>query len=161
VLGTCLAPYGDVLRSTRTTGSLLLATLACAAVAGCDPVSEDAIGPEGGVVVSDDGRLTLEVPAGALDEAVDITIEEAEDLPEGALGPAYDVQPRGLVFGAPIRVVYNYSAQGTDVPAADVSLVVERTDEWVPLADRHVFEGDSIISASALYLSTFCVVEGR
>ena len=66
--------------------SLVVAALACATLAGCDPMGEDVVGPEGGVVVSRDGRLTLDIPAGALDEAVEITIEEVEDLPEGAVG---------------------------------------------------------------------------
>jgi len=145
----------------RSTSLLLAVSTLCATVAGCDPVGDDVVGPEGGVVVSEDGRLTIDIPEGALDEPVEIIIEEADELPEGALGPAYEVLPHGTVFNAPVHVLYNYSAQGMDVADEEVGFVVERTDGWVELADRHVFEGENIISASALYLSTFCVVEGR
>lgn len=141
----------------------LLAT-ACLAmastIAGCDAAG-DGIGPEGGVVVSADGRLTLDVPEGALDVPVEITIEEAEALPEGALGPAYRVEPVGLVFDLPVRVVYNYGARGMDVDPAHVMLVVEREHEWSRLPDRRVFADDGLVAASALYLSTFCVVEAE
>lgn len=139
--------------------SLAAACLACATLAGCDPMGDDVVGPEGGVVVSRDGRLTVDIPAGALDDAVEITIEEVDDLPQGALGPAYEVQPTGIVFNAPVHVLYNYGAQGMDVDTDTMALVVERTDDWRELADRHVFEDESIISASALYLSTFCIVD--
>lgn len=134
------------------------ACLALATLAGCDAVG-DGIGPEGGVVTSRDGRITLDIPEGALEQPVEITIEEAEDLPEDALGPAYRVEPVGLVFDVPVHVVYNYGARGMEVEPADVFLVVEREHGWSKLPDRHVFADDGIISATTVYLSTFCVVE--
>lgn len=142
--------------------SIAIACVTLVLFTGCDSASEDAIGPEGGVVVSRDGRFTLDIPEGALDEAVDITIEEVEDLPEDALGPAYRVLPLGTVFNAPVHVLYAYEATGMDVDPDEISLVVERGHhDWSVLADRHVFEDEGIVSASALYLSTFCVIEDR
>lgn len=138
---------------------LAAACLACATLAGCDPTGDGEVGPEGGVVVSADGRLTIDIPAGALDEPVEIIIEEAEDLPDSALGPAYAVLPAGTVFNAPVHVLYDYDAAGMDVRPDDIALVVEHTHDWRELADRHVFENERIIAASALYLSTFCVIE--
>ena len=131
----------------------LLATLT-----GCDAPG-DGIGPEGGVVESRDGRLALDIPAGALDEEVEITIEEIDDLPDDALGPAYRVEPVGLVFSAPVRVVYNFGARGMELDSNDVFLVVERETEWSRLPDRHVFGEEGIVSANTLYLSSFCVIE--
>jgi hypothetical protein len=141
--------------------TIAAACLAFVGLFGCDPLGEHAIGPEGGVVESDDGRLTLDIPAGALHEAIEITIEEADELPEGALGPAYRVLPVGTVFAAPVHLLYNYGARGMEVAADDIVLVVERDHEWSELPDRHVFEAEGIVSASALYLSTFCVVEDQ
>lgn len=137
---------------------LLLLFLASATVAGCDPSGDDVVGPEGGTIVSRDGRLTIEIPAGALDEAIELAIEEVEQLPEGALGPAYEVLPVGTVFHAPIHVLYDYGARGMDVDADAITLVAERTDRWSVLADRVVFEDESLVSASSLYLSAFCIV---
>jgi hypothetical protein len=139
---------------------LAAACLALTTLAGCDAAG-DGIGPEGGTVVSLDGRLTLDIPEGALEEPVEIAIEEVDDLPEDALGPAYRVEPVGTVFAAPVRVVYNYGARGMEVDPGDVFLVVEREHEWSKLPDRHVFGDDGIVSATALYLSTFGVIEAR
>jgi len=138
--------------------TLAIAFLAIATFTGCD-VAGEGIGPEGGVVVSDDGRLTLDIPEGALDEPVEITIEEVDDLPENALGPAYRVAPVGTAFNAPVQVVYNYGARGMEVDPSDVVLVVERGTEWVVMPDRKVFAEEGLVSASALYLSTFCAAE--
>lgn len=132
--------------------------LVCATAFGCDAAGEDAIGPEGGTVVSRDGRLILEIPEGALDANVEITIEQVDDLPEDALGPAYEVLPVGTVFSKPATVYYDYGAQGMDVEPQAMSLVVERSSDWSELADRQVHADDDVIAASALYLSTFCVV---
>jgi hypothetical protein len=138
--------------------TLAIACLALVTVTGCD-VAGEGIGPEGGVVVSDDGRLTLDIPEGALDEPVEITIEEVDDLPENALGPAYRVGPVGTLFNGPVQVVYNYGARGMAVDPSNVVLVVERGSEWVVMPDRKVFAEEGLVSASALYLSTFCVAE--
>ncbi len=69
------------------------------------------IGAEGGVVTSEDGKLTLDIPAGALDGEVEITITtvSVDDLPEAlreasGSGPAYRLEPDGLVFNEPVPV---------------------------------------------------------
>ncbi len=140
----------------------LAAAILALATTGCDPSGLGVVGPEGGVVVSDDGRLTLDVPEGALAEPLVITIEEAPWVPEGALGPAYRVLPVGTVFERPVEVLYDYGALGPEVDAqgVDPRLVVERDDGYGLLPDRHVIADEGVVSASALYLSTFCVVEG-
>ncbi|MCA9651244.1 MAG: hypothetical protein H6712_02090 [Myxococcales bacterium] len=138
--------------------SIATAAVAVSLLAGCDPTGDDVVGPEGGVVVSRDGRLTLDIPAGALTDDVEITIEPADDLPEGALGPAYRVLPVGTVFEAPVAVMYDYGAMGMEVDVRDIELVAHGASEWSRLADRSLWEDEEIVSATALYLSTFCVV---
>ena len=66
---------------------------------------------EGRTVTSDDGKLTLEIPPGALDEeiAISITAVPLEELPEelhllrGA-GTGYRLEPDGLTFSKPVTV---------------------------------------------------------
>jgi hypothetical protein len=154
-----VAPLAGGLGPRMKLATIATVCLALVGLTGCDSLGDDAIGPEGGVVESADGRLTVDIPEGALDETIEITVEETDDRPEGALGPAYRVLPVGTVFAVPVRVLYNYGAQGMEVADDDVVLVVERGDEWSELPDRHVFADEGIVSASALYLSTFCVVE--
>jgi len=66
---------------------------------------------EGGTVTSDDGNLTLEIPAGALDSDTEIAVSyaESEELPESlreieGAGPGYHLQPDGLTFNDPVTV---------------------------------------------------------
>lgn len=77
---------------------LLLTALAALAVApACDrqaPVTT--VGPDGGTVVSDDGRVRVAVPRGALADDVTITI--------GRAGDCYELGPAGTAFAVPAEV---------------------------------------------------------
>ncbi len=148
--------------SRRTSFNALAAlvlSVAAASATGCDSSEEGTpVGPRGGTITSDDGRVTLEVPAGALADEVAIRIVEAEDVPADAVGPAYEIQPQGLTFAFPAAVVYDV-ADGMDVDPDAVRLVVEREDDWSALADRDVDVDNLEVTASMLFVSTVAIVE--
>ena len=65
----------------------------------------------GGTATSDDGKLTLEIPPGALGEDTEITVTAipVDELPEALRedadgGPAYRLEPDGLEFSQPVAV---------------------------------------------------------
>ncbi len=97
---------------------LLLTTLAALAlVPSCDrepPVTT--VGPAGGTVVSDDGRVRVAVPRGAL--AGDVTITIGQD------GDCYHLGPAGTAFAVPAEVTvdapvdYHFSVLTLDEGAA-------------------------------------------
>ncbi|MBI4605704.1 MAG: DUF11 domain-containing protein, partial [Planctomycetes bacterium] len=107
-------------------------SLRCAAFAPCEQPSGLDVTPEaGGTLRSEDGRLTLDVPAGAVAEPVRIRVRKLsfDEIPadiRGGDGPpdaAWELEPDGLVFETPIRV--RYEAQVEEVrdledPAARV-----------------------------------------
>jgi len=68
------------------------------------------IGPEGGSITSSDGKLTLDIPPGALDEDTEITIRKlnkSEIPPESNeidVDSAYELLPDGLEFLVPVTV---------------------------------------------------------
>jgi len=65
------------------------------------------IGPDGGMIVSDDGRLTLIVPPEALTKATEISIQPAECLiPNG--NKAYQFGPSGTRFQKPVQIIFQY-----------------------------------------------------
>ena len=82
-----------------------------------DNTASAQIGASGGSVVSVDGTLTLDIPAGALaaDEQISITAVPVSQRPSelvnlGADAVVYDMQPDGLQFAVPARATMELPA---------------------------------------------------
>lgn len=141
----------------RQWGLLLVAAIA--AVTGCQETEGTTVGPRGGIVRSDDGRFTLEIPGGALEHAVDITIEEVDCEHEDAVDTCYAVGPVGMPLLQPAKVTYEIEAEMLeDFGVETLTVLVERDEHWDELADRQVRPGQGAVSASAVYLSSYALV---
>jgi hypothetical protein len=100
----------------RNRGLALALTGALVITASCGGGDDDSpgavsaatpIGPAGGSVSSSDGMFVLDVPAGALDDTVDITITKTgesewdDELAEAEPRNVYRMEPSGLEFASP------------------------------------------------------------
>lgn len=136
-----------------------IALAAAVLVTGCDEGEGTTVGPRGGTVVSDDGHFSIEIPEGALEQDVEITIDEVECAQAEAIGPCYEVGPVGLPLLFPGEVVYELDPEMMHgLHAEQLAVLVEREDAWKPLADHRVDMGNEIVTASAVYLSSYAVV---
>ncbi len=75
-----------------------------------------AVGPEGGTVTTTGAELTI--PAGALDQEVEIAITTTvEEAPSGFLGSSavFQFEPDGLVFAQPVAARIDFTGDGTDL----------------------------------------------
>jgi hypothetical protein len=132
--------------------------LASTVATGCDLAATGEIGRDGGVVVSDDGRVSLEIPAGALDQSVEITIE-AVPGPDGSASDLYVMEPMGLVFDRPVVVTFDYDAETLgDAAGEDLTLVAQREADWAYLGDQDLDDEVQTLSAKLLALSAVTVV---
>ena len=101
----------------------------------------DAIGPAGGTVTIGGAELTI--PAGALDEEVEITITEtAEEVPSGFLGssPVYQFEPDGLVFAQAVAARIDFTGDG-----AELDLIWSTADESGFEAMGGAVDGQSVV----------------
>jgi hypothetical protein len=129
------------------------------AIPGCEQAEGETIGPRGGVVVSDDGRFSIEIPEGALDEDIEVTLTRVHCGPEDALAGCYEVGPVGLPLLYPAEVVYEVDEHMMETFGPDeLAVMVENESAWNVLADRRVNLDDVTVSASAVYLSSFALV---
>jgi hypothetical protein len=150
---------------------LVLGTGAFTLVLGCssgnggtngdDPhdTAEETVGPAGGTVELD-GEARLVIPAGALADTVDFSIEE-NDSPAAPpankqfVTGAYSVEPSGTTFTTPATITLEYD-EG-DLAGEDESSIVMYTDDgrgWQPLTTI-VNEPDNEASAEIDHLSDF------
>lgn len=75
------------------------------------PVGEIAIaqiGKEGGTLVSKDGIVKMEVPAGAVDEATAFSIQEVENVMK-TQSRSYRLLPENVTFKKPVTLTYHYA----------------------------------------------------
>lgn len=136
-----------------------VALVAVVSMTGCSEEEGTIIDARGGIVVSDDGRFSLEIPPGALDQAVDVTIDEVECEQDEAVGPCYEVGPIGMPLLFPGEVVYELDAEVmNDLDPEELMVLTERNEDWKPLADHDVDMVDGLVTASAVYLSSYAVV---
>ena len=83
-------------------------------VGGCSssapPAPGKVVGAAGGSVSSSDGKVTLDIPAGALASDVRIDIEPSTSFTEQGLvgGTLYDLTPDGTAFAKPVTATFRY-----------------------------------------------------
>lgn len=125
---------------------------------GCVASEGIEVGPRGGVVMSDDGRFMMEISDGALDQSIEIVIDEAECEPAEAVGPCYVVEPVGFPLLTPGMVTVDLDSglrEGIDVER--LTVLTENEYGWNALADREVDPRDQILTASAVYLGSYAL----
>ncbi len=102
---------------------LIVAVAACSSDNPSSPESSENlasanIGPDGGSVSTPDGRVTLNIPAGALGTDTDITIKTPEPTSLPVLGDThFEFGPDGTQFDVPISLTFSYDVE---IPAGDV-----------------------------------------
>lgn len=118
------------------------------------PVSAT-IGPEGGLLSSADGRLRLIVPAGALAEDTDLSVQEISNTAPHGHGSAYRLRPDGLDFALPVTLVFDTAevlpaagqARGTAVAFQDEQGL------WQAVLDSHLDEEAGVLEARTRHFS--------
>ncbi len=90
--------------------------------------SSATIGPQGGSVRSDDGRVTLKVPAGALAASVTVALTPAVSGVDGALGSAYALTPPVLALAKPSLLVFRTAAGPTPALGLGAVSLAVKTD---------------------------------
>lgn len=133
-----------VVAGSMRTRTLMRGALAvvCLGAPACDfspspmeplPGVYEMIGADGGSLRSEDGVLTVDVPAGALANEMEFRIVVTLDAPP-SIGMAYHVEP-SMSLSKPVLVTYNYA--GVDVSNRDLEALRVGRDiggQWEMLA---------------------------
>jgi hypothetical protein len=97
-----------------------LVLLACCA---CHGSASQSVGPDGGLIATDDDVLTIVIQPGALGEWIDIDIERSDEPPE-SFGPAYRVKPN-LPLEVYSEVIYRHDLPDNPDSAAIGAIHIE------------------------------------
>ncbi len=69
------------------------------------------IGAGGGQIATPDGKITVDIPAGAVDRDVQFTIQPISKTLASATGPAYRLEPEDVTFHKDVRITFAYTEE--------------------------------------------------
>jgi hypothetical protein len=119
------------------------------------------IGPEGGTVVSADGKLTVTIPAGALATESPISITGVGNFAPGGIGSAYRLEPAGVTFAAPVELALTFTADDIAGGSADVLAWAFQDEAGIwHKSDSTVDAGASVLRTSTTHFSDWSPVLG-
>jgi hypothetical protein len=147
--------------SRKVLGSLWLSSLLLAGCPGAEagaPASRSGgmIGPEGGSISSQDQRLTLTVPKGALRTATTISVQAVSERAPGQVGDAFEISPASVRFDKPASLTLTLDDAHAD-SAAQLHVASKRGDEWIWYPTRPV---EQVAEAEVSETGTFSLVPG-
>lgn len=134
-------------------GVLALAAMSVGMPDACGVGSDAVVGPEGGVVISEDGRLSLEIPEGALSEPTEVFVELVPCEEDGQ-ADCYAVGPSEVQFSLPVVVVYE---AGELTTMDGVALLIKGANGWMRMADAQIDPEDEIVMGTIMFASSISV----
>src|SRR5438045_3342161 len=73
------------------------------------------IGAAGGTIISEDGRVELIFPAGAVTTNTTISIQPTINLAPNGIGKSYWFEPSGTQFKKPVQIIFHYTDKESEV----------------------------------------------
>lgn len=101
-----------------------------------EQVSQE-IGKDGGTISSDDGRIELIFPADALNKKKKIRIQAVTNLAANGRGNAYQMEPSGMEFQKPVKLVFHYSEDDISGTLAEFKGIASQDEKgrWQAMPD--------------------------
>lgn len=90
------------------------------------------IGATGGMIVSEDGRVELIFPEGALTANTAISIQPIINLAPNGVGKSYWFEPSGIQFKKPVQIIFHYTDEEAETCPPDLMglAIQDKTGKW-------------------------------
>jgi hypothetical protein len=119
------------------------------------------IGAAGGALSSADGRIALEIPAGALAEDTRIGIQQIENQAPGQTGKAFRLSPEGVTFAKPVTLTLQYDDADVQGSAPSLLRVAYRNSAgWHMLRDATLDTQAKTLRVESKHFSDWSLVLG-
>ena len=122
------------------------------------PVSA-VIGEAGGELATSDGRVSLTFPAGALSQAVEISVQPLTGEAPLGLGLGYRLLPEGLQFAKPVVLTFSYDGSLLgDCPEDFLWIVTQSADgSWSALQKSALDKSSGTVSGEIPHFSDWAL----
>lgn len=126
------------------------------------PVGTATVGPEGGAVLSADGRFEVSVPPGALAAATELTVTPLQNYAIGGVGASYRIGPEGVALQAPVLLIFHYDGQDLAGTAASTFQIAyqDASGMWRRMTSPSVDEAQRTVAISSPHFSDWSLVPG-
>ena len=120
------------------------------------------IGAAGGSLSSDDGKVVLTVPGGALAANTTIGIQPISNFAHGKIGSAYRLTPDGQTFAQPVTLTFAYADDELVGASAEVLGVAFQTTTgfWRWAGDPTVNAAAKTVSVKSTHFTDWSRVKG-
>lgn len=118
------------------------------------------MGPEGGQVLASERFARLDIPPGALSEAVRIRLSPAQDAPGAMPGTSWELEPSGLSFAKPVLFSMGYDATALSSTTAQADAAVAKVHDDGHLTGHFTDFGESIATAVLSGFSRYAIYVG-
>ncbi len=149
--------YGRLFRDSINDEAIFAATEIGTPIG--DKVTKN-IGPEGGTITSEDGRLTVTVPKDTLTEILPFSIQPITNTFQTGLGSSYRLEPEGRTFEAPLDISVHYDdrdLEGT-FPEA-VSIAYQDNDgAWHMQPGIDLDKENKTVTLPAMHFSVYAFI---
>ena len=128
------------------------------------PVGElytEFVGVDGGVVKSPDGRIEVNIPAGALTRETEIGIQPLKNTAKSGIGFSYRLTPHGTVFKKNVTITFSYKKDARRI-SSEKGLEVayqNKKGEWMCLGNAVKDPVNKTISVKTDHFSDWAFLE--
>jgi hypothetical protein len=119
------------------------------------------IGPSGGTLISPDERLTISVPAGAVEASQTFSIQPITSTGPQSLGNGFRLSPHGTTFKKPVTISVRYDPDNLDGTVAEALALAYQSDKgvWRLAAKGKVDTTTHTVSVETTHFSDWAVLE--
>jgi hypothetical protein len=118
------------------------------------------IGAGGGTIASADGKLTIVIPAGAVTEATQFSIQPITNTADAGIGGGFRLLPHGVNFQKPVRISFQYDHLLDSIASKEVVSIAFQDQQGVWQMPRPITQDTArnIITTNTLHFSDWVLV---
>ncbi|WP_353197761.1 hypothetical protein [Parapedobacter defluvii] len=119
------------------------------------PIVKKNIGADGGTIGSADGRIKLDIPAGALSSSTEISIQEVSNTLPGSPCPAFRLLPENVTFKSPVNLTFQYQDGDLDSTSADALFMAfqEKDGVWKFIPETRLDKKNRLLTVQTTHFS--------
>ncbi|MEZ0610078.1 hypothetical protein ACAW74_16285 [Fibrella sp. WM1] len=119
------------------------------------------IGPAGGKLTAADERLTINVPAGAVESDQPFSVQPITNTGPQGLGTAFRLAPHGITFKKPVTISVRYDPDNLDGTVAEALALAYQSDKgiWRLAAKSKVDTATHTVRVETTHFSDWALLE--